>query len=129
MNAQLPTFNAQLSRGRNTPHFQGRGGHDGGTKTGRNNTGGTPAALWKEKEAKEMCHSTKRTHREAFLEGFGCRNNYFAASRQTRFGKRTHRSGFFRVVLPGKWVRLGEDLGPRQDAVSGDTAYNGIMLG
>ena|ERR1039458_1919602 len=29
------------------------------------------------------------------LVGFGCRDNYFAASRRTRFGKRTHRRGVF----------------------------------
>ncbi len=32
------------------------------------------------------------------LVGFGCRDNYFAASRRTRFGKRTHRSAFARPL-------------------------------
>src|ERR1017187_5065201 len=33
------------------------------------------------------------------LVGFGCRDNYFAASRRTRFGKRTHFEGVFEGVL------------------------------
>src|ERR1017187_9702811 len=48
----------------------------------------------------------KRTHRERFLVGFGCRGNYFAASRRTRFGKRTHREGVWRRVEQGNWVVL-----------------------
>ena len=39
------------------------------------------------------------------LVGFGCRDNYFAASRRTRFGKRTHREG----VLGPRKRRFGEN--------------------
>jgi len=37
---------------------------------------------------------------DSALVGFGCRDNYFAASRRTRFGKRTHREGYFGGVCP-----------------------------
>src|SRR5690242_18349383 len=48
--------------------------------------------------------------------------------RQGYGATRPTRRAFLRSFYPGKWVRLEEDLGPRQDAASGDTAYNGYGL-
>src|ERR1017187_8157985 len=62
--------------------------------------------------AKEMCHSTKRTHR--FLAGFllevgmnaGVARETCERNRWVRFRKRTHRDGYFRGSRRGR-LRCG----------------------
>ena len=63
--------------------------------------------------------------------GFGCRDNYFAASRRTRFGKRTHLEGCFKGLLAFGMVFLYPVWGLYsgcaiwKTAASGDAAYSG----
>src|ERR1017187_7948198 len=84
----------------------------------REDTGGTPAPLTEVRlrqsydagrGAKEMCHSTKRTHRlltdflmEVTMNSWVARETC-ERNRWVRFRKRTHREGVLRGVRGRKW--------------------------